>query len=89
MGNNEMYSWWKSRCCSKVEEKIIDGDSVSYTCDCSYEAGMIVKLPIGEENITEVQIDSIPAKYQTKYEFGINWIYVIVPEGHHDLQLKF
>jgi hypothetical protein len=45
---------------------------------------MIVKLPI-KAAVHSVLCDERAASSKSRFEFGRNWLYVVVPEGKHKI----
>jgi hypothetical protein len=80
-GNDGLWDWWDKRSRSRISDVMIDEDSVSFTAHCEYEDGMIVKVPV--ESPVSATCDGQQVEYEVRQDFGRNWVYVIVPEGIH------
>ncbi len=80
-GNDGLWDWWDKRSRSRISDVMIDEDSVSFTAHCEYEDGMIVKVPV--ESPVSATCDGQRMEYEVRQDFGRNWVYVIVPEGIH------
>ncbi len=85
-GNDGLWEWWDKRSRSRISDVMIDGNAVSFTAHCEYEDGMIVKVPV--ESSVSATCDGQPMEYEIRQDFGRNWVYVIVPEGIHVVDIR-
>jgi len=84
-GNDGLWEWWDKRSCSQISDVMVDEDAVSFKAHCEYEDGMIVKVPV--ESPVSATCDRKRVEYEVRQDFGRNWVYVIVPEGIHVLNI--
>ena len=66
----------------KVSDK-----TISFTACCESDEGMIVKVPLNA-SVHSVICDKRETAFKSGFEFGRNWLYVIVPEGKHKITIS-
>lgn len=89
-GNDGLWEWWDKRSRSQITDvTIADGQTnISFTACCEYEDGMIVKIPIGSTKLgSPPTCDGQDANYKIRKDLGRDWLYVIVPEGTHKVEV--
>jgi len=85
MANNEVCRWWAMRSKAELNDVKVEQSQVNFKASCDYEAGMIIKVPIGKLEAEQVICDGLEAAYENRHEFGQNWVYLISPQGNHEI----
>lgn len=89
MGNDAVHHWWETRANATLENVKIEGDSVKFECNCEYEEGMVVKM-LTRRNVRKVNLDvRWPVEYEIHNEFAGHWLYVVVGQGKHTVEVCF
>ncbi len=87
-GNDGLWEWWSKRSISKIMDAVIDENVITFNALCEYKDGMVVKIPINCSDIsTPPMVDEKPTAFRICKDFGIYWIYVVVPEGFHNARI--
>ncbi|MGQ9607820.1 MAG: hypothetical protein ACUVWN_00830 [bacterium] len=87
-GNDGLWEWWSKRSLSQIKDVKIDENCIAFKAICEYKEGMVVKVPINCLDIpSPPTVDENPAVFRICKEFGINWIYIVTPEGHHNVSI--
>ncbi|MBC8228018.1 hypothetical protein H8E77_00525 [bacterium] len=90
-GNDGLWEWWDKRSRSQIIDVTIaqsgTAPTLSFTACCESEEGMIVKIPINA-SVDSVICDDQNASFKSRFEFGKNWLYVVVPEGRHKITIS-
>ena len=89
MGNDQLTEWWNARSLSTVTEMDSDDQGYNLVASCDYPAGMIVKVLLKNRCPEQVVSDDRPLAYQVKKEFGVEWLYIVVPSGKHNIEVKW
>lgn len=87
MGPNELCNWWNKRSKSRIADINISKDMVAFNGYCEYEEGMIIKVPLLNQEACLVSLDNAKAVFENKEEFGQNWVYLICPSGSHKVRI--
>ncbi|HGJ64496.1 TPA: hypothetical protein ENS27_03805 [bacterium] len=88
-GNDGIWEWWHKRSKSSVYDIEIKGETISFSVNCEYDEGMIVRVPIESDEADFSPIcDGKKASYKIRRDFGKDWLFVIVPKGKHRVELK-
>ena len=96
LGADQLCRWWNARSASDVRMDLGTGGSASaqeqdpasdirLTAHCTYESGMIVKIALPESGIARVTCNDQESAFRVKWEFGRNWLYIVVPQGQHQI----
>ena len=95
-GNDGLWEWWDKRSRSQITDVTIYEEAsgrkagISFTTYCEYDDGMIVKLPVKSAELElPPTCDGQCADYKLREDFGRKWLYVIVPEGTHKVEVSF
>jgi hypothetical protein len=89
MGNDALAEWWEKRSQSTVENTRTENDTLVFDCDCRYKGGLVVKFLL-LRSFLEAAIDGRwPVPYEIRKEFAGNWLFILVPEGKHQLRIKW
>ncbi|MBM3235054.1 hypothetical protein FJZ31_02020 [Candidatus Poribacteria bacterium] len=87
-GNDGLWEWWDKRSRSQITDVIVSDTTVSFTACCESDEGMIVKVPISA-SVNSVICDGQGASFKSRFEFGKNWLYLVVPEGRHKIAITY
>jgi hypothetical protein len=104
MGNDALYRWWeaRSRSCVNGWEAMTSG--IRFQAHCVATRGMVVQIPVPEssrghsENHTEplrttveqgASVDGQSASAEIRFEFGRTWLWLVVPEGEHEVEVDW
>ena len=95
MGNDALWEWWSKRSRSQITNVTIGEQTaggqpgISFTASCEYADGMIVKVPLKSVDLdVQPTCDGRPCSYETRNDFGRDWVYVIVPQGTHRVKIN-
>ena len=89
MANNAVADWWNARADARLTDVVTTSGSTSFTIECSWPSGVIVKMQVGSSSVAEVLYDNKPTQHEIKREFGCDWLYIVVPCGRHQIQANF
>jgi len=91
-GNDALWEWWDKRSRSQITDVTIhEGEQtgISFTACCEYDGGMIVKLPVRSGDLVAPPIcDGQRADHKIREDFGCEWLYIIIPEGTHEVEVQ-
>jgi hypothetical protein len=88
-GNDGIWEWWHKRSKSSVYDIEIKGETISFSVNCEYDEGVIVRIPIkSDKSDFSPTCDGQKASYKMRRDFGRDWLFVIVPKGKHRVELK-
>jgi hypothetical protein len=83
-GNDGLWEWWQKRSQSSVSDIIEENGHISFSANCEYDDGMIVKVPLTSNKLNvSPTCDGNPASYKIRRDFGKDWLFVIIPKGKH------
>ncbi|HIE26518.1 TPA: hypothetical protein EYP66_04460 [Candidatus Poribacteria bacterium] len=86
-GNDGLWEWWDKRSRSQIADVTVSDETVSFTAVCESDEGMIVKVPLNTSEHS-VMRDGRGTSFKNRFEFGRNWLYVIVPKGKHKITIS-
>jgi hypothetical protein len=88
MGTDELWRWWDARSRSHVSDITVkDHSHLLFRAICEYASGMIVKIALQNYSAANVLCDTTPVPYEIRNEFGNDWIFIIVPNGEHEIEI--
>ncbi len=88
-GNDGLWEWWHNRSKSSVSNIKVKDDCISFESNCEDKEGMIVRLPLTSSELkTSPKCDGQYAKYKIRQDFGVYWLFIVIPEGKHIVQIK-
>jgi len=89
MGNDELYRWWRARENVTMTNLLVQDSSTSLALTCDWPDGVIVKLLV-DKAVHKVLIDDLACdSYEVREEFAGKWLYVVVPQGRHQINVMF
>ncbi len=87
-GNDGLWEWWSRRSVSQIRDVRIDENYIIFDAQCEYNEGMIVKVPINCSNVPgPPMVDEHPAVFRICKDFGVYWIYIVIPEGSRNIKI--
>lgn len=89
MGANRASDWWHARARSEINGVAMTESGVAFRCDCAWPEGMIVKVPVSNPSTARVICDGQTLPFEARREFGVSWIYLVVPNGGHEVSVAF
>jgi hypothetical protein len=87
MADNAAADWWRARARSRLTAVEAGAGGVSFGAACQHLGGMVAKLFTGSRGVASVSLDGRPSTYETRQEFGGNWVFVVVPPGEHTVEV--
>lgn len=93
MGNDGIWKWWDKRSRSQITDVILHEENgrtnMVFSTSCEYDDGMIVKIPVKSANLSTPPLcNGQSASYRIRESFGRKWLYVIIPEGAHKVEIS-
>lgn len=88
MGNDALWAWWNARSAASLRDVILDGATLRFHASCGYEAGSIVKVPLGNGHAHRATCDGAAAAVDERIAFGQTWAFVVLPPGEHEVRLE-
>lgn len=88
MGNDQLCRWWNARTLSHVHITSEEDGETRMVAECPHESGMIVKLALSTARNVYAACDGQEAVSMVKWEFGRHWLFVIVPQGRHEVTIR-
>ncbi|WJH33695.1 hypothetical protein N6H14_27370 [Paenibacillus sp. CC-CFT747] len=94
---NQVCEWWFDRAASSTKLESVNGtlgqkgSSVSFSAKASHADGVFVKFPLpsGLPIQTAYTIEGQNRTAYVKQQNGITWVFCHVPQGEHQVTLKF
>ena len=88
MGNDALARWWRERSASSVDDFASDDGQLAFTARTDYADGMVVKVPVQNATAAQCTAAGRALASDNSFEFGQNWIYVVVPKGETRVQIQ-
>lgn len=87
MANNAVADWWNARADTRITDVTVTSGAISFVADSTWKSGVIVKLQLDADLIGCITCDGEPMYHEMKREFGSQWLYLVVPTGHHQVHI--
>lgn len=87
MANNAVVAWWNARANATITDIETSVNKIRFVCRCEWVSGVIVRIQVSGATVVRAHCDGAATAYQTKREFGEDWLYLISPRGEHRLEI--
>lgn len=88
-GNNKAADWWHTRARTTITAVVNQAAALTFTSNCAWPEGMIAKLLLRTPATVQAMCDGQVVAHTIKHEFGGDWLYVILPAGEHQIQIRY
>lgn len=89
-GNDGLWEWWVKRSISQINDAMINENIITFNVRCEHKDGMVVKIPIDcSDTSIQTIVDENPATFKICKDFGTYWVYIVIPEGFHNVKIVF
>ncbi|MBO3803794.1 MAG: hypothetical protein JTT11_08020 [Candidatus Brockarchaeota archaeon] len=82
LGADEVVAWWTSRSRARIEGARFEGGVLKFKSSCSYEDGLIAKIPIGDREPL-----GLGARGKVVEKFGNRWLLLPIPPGENEISV--
>jgi hypothetical protein len=84
-----MVHWWRERLQVCVRNVIESKKDIHFYVECSYHDGCTIKLPLSDRSPTQARCDNDDVIFDVRCEFGQRWLYMIIPQGEHEVEVEW
>ncbi len=89
IGCDEMVHWWKARSQVRVRNVIENEKDIHFYVECPHHDGYIIKIPLDDRSPTKARCDGDDVVFKVRCEFGQRWLYMIIPQGEHGVEVEW
>lgn len=87
MGCDKLVHWWRARQRVSVQDVTEKMEDINFHIDCPYDDGCIVRLSLGDRPPMLAICDGKDVVSEVRKEFGQNWLYMVIPQGEHEVKV--
>jgi hypothetical protein len=88
MGPDRLARWWLARSRAVIEGASRGRGAISFTAECAWEDGFVVRVPTGPAAARSCRVDGRPAAVEDRLDFGQHWAHVALAPGRHEVRLR-
>ena len=87
MGNDGLWAWWSARSEARIEDVLLGGDELRFRARCGYADGFLVRIPLGDRDVSSAVADGQTLPVECRREFGQRWAFMPLPGGESEVRV--